>query len=272
VSSDGAMLAGGTDLQSDDASIFYWDPRNTSKTLHVHSSTHSDDITALNFHPTSPRTLLSASTDGLLSTSDALEPDEDETGQEVANWGCSIAKAGWYSSGSQGEYNIWASSDMETFGLWKGDLDVLADFGDNRQLSLPNQWSTDYLVDVCDFSNGSGPLGISGLTMFLGSNSGDVAITSISNPATTSQSLTIRGFLRGGHADAVVRSILWDSTNGVLLTGDETGRLAAWRPATTNTDSDGDVEMEDDEPANAGSKRTRKGDQTEQPKRRKTRE
>ena len=90
--------------------------------MHNHSSTHSDDITALHFHPISSRALLSASTDGLISISDALEPDEDESVQEVANWGCSVAKANWYSNG--GGYNVWASSDMETFGLWKENVSL----------------------------------------------------------------------------------------------------------------------------------------------------
>lgn len=96
------------------------DPRNSSPPLHIHSSTHSDDITALHFHPTSPQFLLSASSDGLLSTSDACEANEDEAVLEVANWGCSIARAGWFSRDA--DYGVWAASDMETFGLWNRDV------------------------------------------------------------------------------------------------------------------------------------------------------
>lgn len=157
-------------------------------TTYTHSSTHSDDITVLNFHPVSHDVLLSASSDGLLSLTNAHEADEDEAVQEVANWGCSIAKAGWYANEPKGEYNVWASSDMETFGTWKSNvcafnclvtflleitcgikLDVLVDYGDIRQPNLHNQWSTNYLIDVSDFS-GATPCDTSGLGVSLGSN------------------------------------------------------------------------------------------------------
>lgn len=91
--------------------------RNTITPLHIHSSTHSDDITAIHFHPNSSETLLSASSDGLLSLSQAKEADEDEAVTHVVNWGCSIAKAGWLSL-NDGQYGVWAGSDMETFGTW----------------------------------------------------------------------------------------------------------------------------------------------------------
>jgi len=220
----------------------------------------------LNFHPVSHDVLLSASSDGLLSLTNAHEADEDEAVQEVANWGCSIAKAGWYANEPTGEYNVWASSDMETFGTWKSNLDVLVDYGDIRQPNLHNQWSTNYLIDVSDFS-GAAPCDTSGLGVCLGSNSGDIALASIDG--STKHSWTVQGFLRGGHPDSIVRSLMWDKNNGVILTGDEEGRLAAWRPTSSSrTDSDGDVEMEG-ESADIGSKRRKNDRQPEGAKRRK---
>ncbi|KAF8514998.1 hypothetical protein JB92DRAFT_2916946 [Gautieria morchelliformis] len=259
------MLAAGTDLQYDDASIVYWDPRSLSEPVHVHSSTHSDDITVLHFHPSSPRLLLSASSDGLLSTSDAREADEDEAVREVANWGCSIARAGWFTCDA--DYNIWAASDMETYGLWNGELDLLVDCGDVRQASLPGQWTTDYIVDAWDFPGAPGPCGTSGLTLFLGSNLGDVACASISDSLDAQLIWTARGIFRGVHSDAVVRSVLWDETKGVLLTGDESGRLAAWRPAMETVEED--IEMADVESSyvGVGSKRTRDDDSDQNAKR-----
>jgi hypothetical protein len=50
-------------------------------------------------------------------------------------------------------------------------LDPLVDCGDVRQASLPGQWTTDYVVDACDFPGAPGPCGTSGLTLFLSSNS-----------------------------------------------------------------------------------------------------
>lgn len=88
--------------------------------MHAHTSTHSDNITALHFHPSCPHRLLSASTDGLLSTSDARQADEDEAVLEVANWGCSVGRAGWFDHDV--DYGAWAASDMETFSLWTSDV------------------------------------------------------------------------------------------------------------------------------------------------------
>ena len=96
------------------------DPRSPAAPLRVHSSTHSEDITALHFYRDGP-VLLSASSDGLVCTSNAEEPDEDEAGVHVGNWGCSIAQAGWLHD-SAGRPGIWASSDMETFSVWTSEV------------------------------------------------------------------------------------------------------------------------------------------------------
>ena len=65
--------------------------------------------------------LLSISSDGLLCMSNADEPDEDEAGLYVGNWGCSVAQAGWV-HGRAGSPGVWASSDMETFSVWTAEV------------------------------------------------------------------------------------------------------------------------------------------------------
>lgn len=100
------------------------DPRNPASPLRTHTSTHSDDITAVQFLRSvghGQNVLLSASTDGLVCTSNPDEEDEDEAGLHVGNWGCSIAQAGWV-HGRSGTPGIWASSDMETFSTWSGEV------------------------------------------------------------------------------------------------------------------------------------------------------
>lgn len=132
------LIAAGTALQGDDASILYWyarasarpfathvqtgrayrDPRAPGAPTHTHASTHSDDITVLSFRETSDGPLLlSASSDGLVCTSNPLEQDEDEAALNVANFGSSIAHAGWSASG-----HVWASSDMETAAIWNCEV------------------------------------------------------------------------------------------------------------------------------------------------------
>lgn len=168
VSTDGLTVAAGTDLQGDDASILYFDPRNPSAPVRTHSSTHSDDITALHFlqFPRS-KTLLSASSDGLISISNADEDDEDEAVLHVANWGTSVSQAGWISVSAGAR--VWAASDMETFSCWTDELDVLAN-QDIRKPSVHNvdrTWVTDYLIGC---QNSSLEFGSQGLSVFVGSN------------------------------------------------------------------------------------------------------
>lgn len=103
------------------------DPRNPAAPLRMHSCTHSDDVTAVHFMrsnhvaPGLRNVLLSASTDGLVCTSNADEPDEDEALLHAANWGCSVAQAGWI-HGYDATPGVWASSDMETFSTWSGEV------------------------------------------------------------------------------------------------------------------------------------------------------
>ena len=153
----------------------------------MHSSTHSDDITAVHFYPNGD-VLLSASSDGLVCTSNAVEADEDEAGLHVGNWGCSIAQAGWLHD-TAGRPGIWASSDMETFSVWTNEVrspKIQEDYGmylmrhqldriqdvDIRQPSVHRQdrtWVTDYLIGC---HTGSYPIGGSDndLCVFVGSN------------------------------------------------------------------------------------------------------
>lgn len=130
LSLDGLTVAAGTDLQGDEALILYWDPRQPAVPLRTHGSTHSDDITTLSFLNSGHRPsfgprhiLLSASSDGLISTSNADEDDEDEAVLHVGNWGCSISQAGWMDSPSG--LKIWAASDMETFSTWSDEVFAL---------------------------------------------------------------------------------------------------------------------------------------------------
>lgn len=151
VSPDGQTVAAGTECKGEDASILYWDARKPGAPMHTHSVTHSEDITVVQFHP-SGKTLLSASSDGLLNISDPSQADEDEAVIEIGNWGTSVAQAGWYSDG------IWASSDMETFSLWSSQLDKTANFNlKHLKDDLPPNhisWEPDYLISCQPSENG----------------------------------------------------------------------------------------------------------------------
>ncbi|KAL1665656.1 WD40-repeat-containing domain protein [Schizophyllum commune] len=249
VSPDGLTVAGGTDLQGEDATILYWDSRQPAAPLRAHSSTHSDDITALHFSPFDPsgRTLLSASSDGLLSVSNAAEDDEDEAVVHVANWGCSISQAGWVGAGGA-KGAIWAASDMETFSTWSGELDRYSslDIKIPAVQRIDRPWVTDYLITSHSTGDPEHPLAV-----FVGSNEGDIALIS-ERPSTTpssSPSWTLHKKWLNGHA-GVVRSLLWDESNSVIVTGGEDSKLNVWSLEGPTVD-DGDDAMELDDGADA---------------------
>ncbi|KAA1466070.1 WD40 repeat-like protein [Dentipellis sp. KUC8613] len=260
VSPDGLTVAAGTTVQSDEALILYWDPRNPAAPLRTHASTHSDDVTALHFwRPSSSnaspsyKALLSASTDGLVSISNADEDDEDEAVVHVGNWGCSISQAGWIPRRGALPH-VWAGSDMETFSTWSEELDPQQDL-DIRGPSIHTQqrtWVTDYLIG-CHASESSDTLGI-----FVGSNEGDIALITSADHTSRDSPWTLERLWTGQHT-GVVRSILWDERNNVILTGGEDSRLCMWScpplpsagametdaSPSRKRDHDGDVEMGD---------------------------
>lgn len=125
------------------------DPRNPVARLRSHGSTHSDDITAVHFlknedPSSSSKVLLSASSDGLVSTSNALEADEDEAVLHVGNWGCSISQAGWISN-AHGT-GIWAASDMETFSCWSNEVGPLYRVNNRNNILIMYSWTNFWLL------------------------------------------------------------------------------------------------------------------------------
>ena len=227
VSLDGHTIATGTALDGEDASIHFWDAREPTVPIFSHTSTHSDDITSLHFHPTTPDRLLSASSDGLLSIANTAEADEDEAIQHVANWGSSIAQAGWYHEG------IWAASDMETFSLWTSELDKVSE-PNFKEIAPRKQysWEPDYLIG-CHCSRDR-------LIPIVGSNSYvNLTQSTIGSEDTpprgsfsflsppSSQPWTVNRTYPSHH-NGIVRSLLVDDVLGCLVTGGEDGALHLW--------------------------------------------
>ncbi|KAH8829788.1 WD40 repeat-like protein [Flagelloscypha sp. PMI_526] len=218
VAPDGMTVVGGTDMKYEEAFVCYWDPRQPAAPLVTHSSTHSDDITSVHFSrlPNEPLLLLSGSSDGLVSISNATEPDEDETVLHVGNMGSSVSQTGWITGGG-----IWSSSDMESFSCWSNELDHHRTV-DIRLPSVHSQahtWVTDYLIGC--HSSPNVPLGV-----FVGSNEGDIALVSTS-VVDASASWTLERVWTNGHM-GIVRCCLWDEENGILFTGGEDAKLNIW--------------------------------------------
>ncbi|KAF9040683.1 WD40-repeat-containing domain protein [Panaeolus papilionaceus] len=251
VSADGMTVAAGTELKGDDAILLYWDPRQPAAPLRMHTSTHSEDITTLSFSPVSygPQVLLSGSSDGLVSISNPSEDDEDEATINVGNFGCSVSQAGWIHGAQPGQAAIWAASDMETFSTWTMEAEQLLNI-DIRSPVLHQRrtWVTDYLVTAH-----SSPTSVPNLSVFTGSNEGDIALVSNANPSTSESPWYLHRLWTQGHS-GVVRSLLWDEQNQKIVSGGEDGTLKTWDfspldPAELYSQQDGrgDVEMDVDE-------------------------
>ncbi|KAG5635347.1 hypothetical protein H0H81_011650 [Sphagnurus paluster] len=263
VSNDANTIAAGTDMQGDDALIFYWDPRKPAAPLRTHSSTHSDDITTLAFARAPPppgadaprNTILSASSDGLVSTSNADEDDEDEAVCHVANWGCSVSQAGWIDTPGAAA-GVWAASDMETFSTWSHELDPRQSL-DIRSPVLHGRrtWVTDYLITCAPHV----PHAPDTLGVFTGSNEGDIALLSSADLGSPTAPWHIHATWTTGHV-GVVRALLWDHQvlllflvlrrpfmtdarpqNNVLVTGGEDAKLHVW-PGLVPADDEMEVD------------------------------
>ncbi|KAL1644382.1 hypothetical protein SLS58_004296 [Diplodia intermedia] len=100
VSSAHHAIIAGTELEDrgpGDSFIYAWDARNPSTPRLTLAESHTDSITELSLHPTNPSTLLSASTDGLVSIFDLTQSDEDEALRQVINHHSAVHHAGFAS-------------------------------------------------------------------------------------------------------------------------------------------------------------------------------
>ena len=152
-SSDGSCLAVGTEVSDYEAMIDIWcvarlspdsflratltsawHARRDLRTLtlqHTYTEAHSDDLTSLSFHPSPSlaHVLLSGSVDGLVNTYDVRIADEDDAVLTTAQFGASIAHAGWMAlSGSAGARDaqaehkgIYGATTIETMQFWDAE-------------------------------------------------------------------------------------------------------------------------------------------------------
>ena len=230
-----------------DAPIIFWDVRNPTTPKWTHTSTHSDDVTQLDFHPTLGHSspggmLLSASADGLLALTSVDEANEDEAVLFVGNWNTSVARVGWtvrheeVLNNDPMNFKIWAASDMQTLSVWSDELELEHDYGDLRRTKIPQTWESDYLINAEWFGyTHTVPFRTNALGLWCGNNKGDIGLVSVQDTL----SWRLDRVLSGGHL-GIVRTCTWDPVSQVLITGGEDSRLNLW---STSNPSSGDTVM-----------------------------
>ncbi|KAG2177821.1 hypothetical protein INT43_003068 [Umbelopsis isabellina] len=223
INCNGTVIAAGSELEAHDAKLMFLDTR-TSQMLASFDESHSDDITEINYHPTIPHQLISASTDGLICQFDTSTYDEEENIIAVINSGSSVNKAGYF--GPSAEY-IYCLTHIETLSLHNLEGDVVSNFGDIRQATQPGQLQVDYAVD-CRYE----PVA-QRLYMLTGSNSGDINVMHVNIGQ-----LQLCQSLKGGHTE-VIRSIHWNPQDNVMFSGGEDAKLCTWSNAPPPADATG---------------------------------
>ncbi|ROV93280.1 hypothetical protein VSDG_06859 [Cytospora chrysosperma] len=216
----GSAIAAGTEYAHHQASILVWDARAGSAPRIRYDEVHSDDVTELNFHPTSANILLSGSTDGLVNVCDTGIADEDDVVVQAFNHG-SVHHAGFLN-----DTEVYAVSHDEKFALYdvaegRENGSAAWDVGDIRA-ALGCQ----YVADVAP------KLGDGGAVVGAGTQDKQLfqLIHMSKSPGWGFRAETSVG-LPGAHGSELVRSFCLVDQEQVVFTAGEDGQIIAWRPS-----------------------------------------
>ncbi|XP_062850989.1 WD repeat-containing protein 89 [Trichomycterus rosablanca] len=231
ISCNGSVVCAGTEQVDEDSFLVFWDARMAGDgsgggakkegLLGVYSESHSDDITAVCFHPTVADRLASGSTDGLVNVFDLSSGEEDDALITTCNCDSSASALCW--SGKSADQLLCLTHDEGLY-LWDlarldgEDSFTLFSSSDARTLvPLSEGNSLDYLI-------GGTWLEEEGRLFLLGgSHSGALHLLDCSGTG-----LKLVTSLKGGHS-STVRCFQWDGLMGCLLTGGEDGQLLQWK-------------------------------------------
>ncbi|KAI9627943.1 hypothetical protein H4Q26_018277 [Puccinia striiformis f. sp. tritici PST-130] len=214
---DSKLIAAGSSNEDESGltQIELFDLRGTNNSpFCVYDQAHSDSITSLEFKPSSPDQLLSASTDGLIVLHNTTLADQDESILFTSNTGASVAHARWQPDGK----TIWVGSDMETLSRWDADqLSLLNDYGDLRQDSLAKpdpSWEEPvaYLINLATPSPTRS-------AYFAGSQSGNVVLIDTTVP--NSERWEVLGSFKNGHSQKWPDVLHWNHRTVWCLLGEK---------------------------------------------------
>ncbi|KAJ1550682.1 WD repeat-containing protein 89 [Nowakowskiella sp. JEL0078] len=206
------ILAAGTELipsPHDESLLMFWDIRGGSNPV-VFRESHSDDITQLFLERFDFIQRIRISL--LVCTFDLTTFEEDDALNQVIKDN-SVYKVGFF--GPQYEF-LYLMTHIETFSLWKANTgDKLSLYGDVRSSS--SNVELNYLID-CQYDEVGQRLYLWG-----GSNEGNLSTLHVGL-----NQLSLINCLNGGHSE-IVRSVLWDIHNGIVLSAGEDGQICYWK-------------------------------------------
>ncbi|XP_031436713.1 WD repeat-containing protein 89 [Clupea harengus] len=231
VSSSDVVLCAGTEQVGEDSFLVFWDTRKPEGPLGVYSESHSDDITAVRFHPRVADRLASGGMDGLVNVFDVKQGGEEDALITTCNSGSSTGAICW--AGVDGEQLLCLTHD-EGLHLWdvrRPDSDdplTLLCANDARSLiTLPDASPLEYFVGGAWLEE-AGQLLVVG-----GTRGGGLHLLDCS-----AQGVRVVRSLADGHS-ATVRCFAWEPEGGALLTGGEDGQLLQWRAGATELQGGG---------------------------------
>ncbi|BFZ60472.1 hypothetical protein YB2330_001508 [Saitoella coloradoensis] len=214
-------IAAGAELVGVDAPVYIWDAANKGgKPVRAYTESHNDDVTVLAFHANQAHLLLSGSCDGLVSIFDLNVEDEDDAVLQVVNHNASIHRAGFLASGDA----FFALSHMETFTIFPLRLETAErDVDDVSAEVKPIEFGDLRQVLGCDYVQNFDP--VRGRAVVGSHEEGWVDIVSFDS-ATGKFGDRWR---MGGHGGEIVRDLIYDEANAVVVSGGEDGTIKSWK-------------------------------------------
>uniref|UniRef100_A0A7S2TSV5 WD40 repeat-like protein n=1 Tax=Lotharella oceanica TaxID=641309 RepID=A0A7S2TSV5_9EUKA len=205
--------------------VYLWDLRS-GKGLMQLPEYHTEDVTALKFHPSSDAALFSAGGDGFINQYDLKQTDEDEILEAAINTEQPVTSFGFF--GQKSEY-MYAFSTMEEMGLY--DLETampVVKFPDVREkLSASARTSINYLVD-CHYNPKNNRL-----FLCSGTTSGGFLVTHVSK---NNMQPMVALYNHAAHTD-VIRDFLWLDDIEAIITAGEDSKICIWGPEKPKEDT-----------------------------------
>lgn len=209
---DGYLAA----VASQKGKIHFLDLRSSLPLVGSYVDSHSDDVTTVEFQPSSPL-LVTGAEDGLACVFDTTQSTEERALRMVFNTGTPLRRAGFCGTSE----SVWCLTGSETASLWStrtGEClyDSTFNLRENLRQGLGDDMDIDYLIDAHWDTNAQE------LFLSAGNGHGDAAIFRL----TPSWQWEGAHRMIGGHR-GVIRAAQHLSSS-VLVTAGEDARICEW--------------------------------------------